>query len=83
LGLLSDAKNGLYISGIVEKSPAEKAGLKEGDLLLKANETPLSSTDVLNNLVRDSQGREISLEIMRAGKKSQIKLAAAEQGNNQ
>jgi C-terminal processing protease CtpA/Prc len=66
----------------VEKSPAEKAGLKEGDLLLKANETPLSSTDVLNNLVRESQGREISLEIMRAGKKSQIKLAAAEQGNN-
>ena len=79
LGWDANAQPALYISGVVAGSPAEKAGLKEGDLLLKADQTPLKSSDVLNNLVRESQGREISLEYLRAGKTREIKLAAAEQ----
>jgi S1-C subfamily serine protease len=79
LGLDATQKSGLYVSGIVEDSPAEKAGLKTGDLLLKADGRPLKSTDVLNNLVRESQGRELALEYVRAGNTHIVNLSPAEQ----
>lgn len=79
LGFDAKQKPGLYISSIIEDSPAEKAGLKAGDLLMKANDTPLKSTDVLNNLVRESQGREMALEYVHEGKTRIVKLSPAEQ----
>ena len=79
LGLDAKQKSGLYISQIVDDSPAEKAGLKTGDLLMKANGNPLKSTDVLNNLVRESQGREMALEYVHAGKTHIVQLSPAEQ----
>lgn len=79
LGMDSKQKPGLCISGIVKDSPAEKAGLKAGDVLMQANDTPLTSTDVLNNLVRESQGREMTLEYIRAGNTHVVKIFPAEQ----
>ncbi len=79
LGLDGKQKSGLFISGVVKDSPAEKAGLKTGDLLLAANGAPLKSTDVLHNLVRESRGRELALEYVHAGKTRNVKLSPAEQ----
>lgn len=79
LGWDAKSKQGLYISSIVKDSPSEKAGLKGGDLLLKANGKPLKSTDVLNQLVRESQGKEMTFDYMRAGGVRQLKLTPAEQ----
>ena len=78
LGLLSGGKRGLFISSVAANSPAGKAGLQDGDILIKANGKWLRSRDILNNLVRESQGKEISLEFLRAGKEREVKVVAEE-----
>ncbi len=81
LGLLSGAKRGLFVSDVAVGSPAGKVGLQDGDILIKANGKWLKSRDTLNNLVRESQGKVISMEFLRAGKERKVKIAAEELPN--
>ena len=49
-------------------SPAEAAGIKANDILLKINGITITSTDQLSTLVHDNQGKEITLTLLRDGK---------------
>jgi regulator of sigma E protease len=52
-------------------SPADKAGLKTGDLIVAANETPLNNdTEKLLGFLRDNGGKTISLLIERNGEQT-------------
>ena len=82
LGLLSGAKRGLFVSDVAAGSPAGKVGLQDGDILIKANGKWLKSRDTLNNLVRESQGKVISMEFLRAGKERNVKIVAEELPNS-
>ena len=42
-----DERDGLLVRGVVEGSPAEAAGIREGDLLVRAGDTDLRSPDDL------------------------------------
>lgn len=55
----------LYISMVSPSMPAERAGLKEGDEVLKVNGTALVSGAEFPSLVEASQGRPLNLEIRR------------------
>ncbi len=48
-------------------SPASKAGLKPGDLILKADGKPLGSFEALRSLVLASEGKTIPLDVWREG----------------
>lgn len=66
LGFASEAHEdgGIRITRVGEGTPAAEAGLKEGDVLLKANETPLSKREDLQELLKEmSAGQEITFEI--------------------
>ena len=80
-------KRGAYIvpgiggrSSIVAGSPAEKAGLKEKDIITKIDGTDINEKNSLTSLVgRKSVGDEAALTIIRDGKEQivKVKLEAA------
>lgn len=68
-------KNGAFIIGegnntaIVSGSPADTAGLKDGDIITKVNDTELGSSAVLSSqLARFVPGDKVTLTILRDGK---------------
>ncbi|MDB5185716.1 MAG: hypothetical protein JWL85_239, partial [Candidatus Saccharibacteria bacterium] len=83
-------KRGAYIpparngqSPILPGSPAEKAGLKEKDIITKIDGTPVDEKNSLNSLIgRKSVGDDVDLTVMRDGKEMNIKakLEAVPQG---
>lgn len=71
-----DAK-GLKITDISEGSPAEKAGLKKGDLLTKFAGTAVNDPEALRNLVRSRKpDEEVEISYIKAGEKKERKLKA-------
>jgi serine protease Do len=82
----SDGEHGILIGGVVEDSPADKAGLQAGDLLLRLNGT---ATDVrfdeqmpaFMQLVSSlTIGKEVTATIRRDGKDLTVHLTPAERG---
>jgi serine protease Do len=70
LGLATEDRKqgGLKVTKVGNKSPAEAAGVKEGDVLLKLNDTPLEKREQMQELLKEmSAGDEISLELKRGG----------------
>jgi len=71
LGLATDARpeGGLKVTKVGNKSPAEEAGVKEGDVLLKMNETALTKREQLQELLKEmSAGDEVTFQLERGGK---------------
>lgn len=61
---------GVYIRGINEFSPAEKAGLKIGDVITEYNGTTVKSAEELNKLKEGASENEVvNLTVVRDGKK--------------
>ena len=75
LGLLAEEHDGdgVAVKKVGRESPAEVAGIKKGDVLLKMNETGLSSPDDLKELMKElAPGDEVTFEILRDGKPETI-----------
>jgi serine protease Do len=66
---------GALVSKIVEDSPAEEAGLKDGDVLLSFDGEPLETSSDLPPLVGSvDPGEVVSLVVMREGRKIDFKV---------
>ncbi len=64
---------GSLITNVQPNSPAQKAGLKAGDIILKFNGTPISRTsELLNYLNRTMPNQTVQLEVLRDDKKRNI-----------
>lgn len=77
LGLATEAKpeGGLRVTKVGSKSPAEVAGIKEGDTLLKLNGTGLEKREQMQELLKElSAGDEITLDVEHAGKSKTLTL---------
>jgi serine protease Do len=77
LGLATEARpeGGLKVTKVGKKSPAETAGLKVGDVILKLNDTPLAKREDLQNLLKEmAEGDEITLDLLRGGKDETLTL---------
>lgn len=69
---------GVRLSGVAPGSPAEKAGLKEGDVLVKLNDQDLSDVNVYSRLLFSRRpGEEITLVYDRAGALTTVKVTLA------
>ena len=62
-------KNGVLISRIVEDSPAYKAGLKPGDVIVSIDSEPVRNTqDLVRQLLKKQIGEVVGLGVVRNGR---------------
>jgi serine protease Do len=70
-------KEGVLVRSVVEKSPAEKAGLKAGDVIVKADGTAVKSPrEITGMLRRQGEKKKLSLTVVRAHKEMTVELIA-------
>jgi putative serine protease PepD len=73
--LSTQAAKGVSVSSVTTGGPAEKAGIKVGDVIEKIDSTPVTSYDQLVSvLARYTPGQSVTLTISRNGQIKQIKV---------
>jgi Do/DeqQ family serine protease len=64
---------GAYVNGFAEKSAAKEAGIKEGDVVVRINDTPIKSSAALIEMVgRHRPGDKLMITVNRKGKEITI-----------
>jgi serine protease Do len=68
-----EAKEGIVVVEVFPESPAEKAGLKHGDVITKVGDKAVKDTEELREMVQQSAGKELSLAVVRGSEKLTVK----------
>ena len=70
-----DAQRGAFVSEVIPKSSAAKAGIKSGDVLVSVDGKRINSFAELRAKIGTSQlGKEITLGLIRSGKPMEVKV---------
>ncbi len=71
--------SGVYVAKVEENSPADKAGIKDGDIIVKLNDTDIKNVAYLKyNLYKYKANEKISLTIYRNNDKKTIDVTLGE-----
>ena len=76
--------SGALVSSVDDESPAARAGLRPGDLILRMNGSPIEHVDALGYRLATQQiGKDVTFVIQRQGKEREVKvrLARAPEGS--
>lgn len=77
------SKKGAYIQDIMKDSPAYRAGLKKGDVIIRFNGKEIKNMRILPFTISISPlGKEVEVIILREGKEKIIKVILEEQDPN-
>ncbi len=81
LAVLNDVPEGAYVVEVVSGSPAEKAGIKQGDIVTKIDDVRLSgaSAELSKVVAKKKVGDSISVTLWRDGKEQTVKLTLGSQ----
>jgi serine protease Do len=76
MGIQTEVRDGkIVVEVVVKDSPAEKAGVKKGDVLVKLGSTALSGgDDIPAQLKKKKVGDKVELEILRDGKTMKLEV---------
>ena len=70
-----DTNEGLRITRVLEGSPAEKAGLKEGDIVVRADDRDMAGLSDLREIVRrHNTDDEITVTVRRGDEELDLKV---------
>lgn len=70
---------GALVTEVFDNSPAQKAGLKRGDIILKVNNKDIDDVEKLRNFIAQSRvGSRIALDVLRDTKPIELSLTVAE-----
>ena len=84
LGMNPDEPTGALVATVTANSPAAKAGLKPGDVILTANGQPVKSVHDLPRLVASMPpGQKLELSVRRGGKDMNLAATTAEMPQEQ
>jgi serine protease Do len=65
---LTEAK-GVLVGDVIEDSPAEEAGIKRGDIIVRVNDEEVNSPEELQDKIRSIEiGEKANVEVIREGK---------------
>ena len=71
--------SGALVSGVMKNSPAEKAGIKRGDIITELDGKTISDSRILRNMVADNApGKTVTVTVMRKDKKELLKVTLGE-----
>lgn len=74
-----DGTRGVLIGEVQEDSPAEKAGIERGDVVLSVDGRDVGSTDELRNRIAQTlPGTDVRLKVLRNGKERTIRVKLGE-----
>jgi RIP metalloprotease RseP len=74
-----DLKNS-FVSTIMENSSAEKGGIEFKDEIIGINNIKTESKKELNKILSENKGKEITLNVLREGKKTDLKVTLNQYG---
>jgi S1-C subfamily serine protease len=67
--------HGALITSVVQNTPASRAGLKQGDVVLKLNDIELDQDHpLINSLMSFKPGDQVTLQVLRSGKVITLKV---------
>jgi serine protease Do len=70
-----DEPRGALVATVYEGTPADKAGIKRGDVILELNQTPIRDGVHLAHIVAATEvGKEVEVKISRRGKETLLKI---------
>ncbi len=69
---------GVVVEGVIKESPANKAGLRKYDIILRANGDAVHGMEVLQQQVRENGEKPIELKVIRLGKEETIVVVPEE-----
>ena len=70
---------GALVSGVMKGSPAEKAGIKQGDVILQFNGKTVEDTGHLRNMVSQTPiGTSVKVRVLRQKKEIETEVEIAE-----
>lgn len=76
--------NGAVLVNIIQGSPAYKAGLQPGDVVISANDKPVkNAADLRNQVGLKRIGEKVKLKVMREGKKKMVTITVAERDDSE
>jgi hypothetical protein len=71
------AEGGLLVEHVVPDSPAAKAGIQKGDVLIRAGEKELKTVQDLIDIVNQTKDGKLELELRREGKPEKLTVTPA------
>jgi S1-C subfamily serine protease len=71
---------GVLVTGVAENSPAGRAGLKAGDVITSVNGAAVRDDEALAREVRDADGPEITIGVLRDRKEMTVKATVDTDG---
>ncbi len=78
-GLGLKESSGVLVSGVSPGSPAERAGIKAGDVITAINgQSANDGNDLRNRIASTPPGTEVTLTLLRDGKERQVKATLGE-----
>ncbi len=74
-----DPRSGILVGSVVEDAPAEKAGIKRGDIIVKFNGAEVGDVDQFRLRVAEAGvGREVPVTVLRDGQRKNLKVKLGE-----
>ncbi len=71
--------SGVLVSQITKDSPAAKAGIKPGDILVTVEKEPVTNTDELQSAIMFKEvGQKVTIALIRGGEKMDVQVTLAE-----
>jgi regulator of sigma E protease len=64
----------VLIGNVAVGGPADQAGVKPGDVVLRMNDAPIRKFEEIQAIVRASDGKAISIEVARQGKELKLEV---------
>ena len=78
------AAKGVLIAQVVESGPADQAGLRRGDVIVRIDRAPVASTeDLLRELESRRVGQAVELEVLRDGESQRYMVTLGERPRGQ
>jgi regulator of sigma E protease len=62
------------VGALSSDMPAEKAGLREGDILLRVNGQPVRSPSGLHEIIQAADGKSVTIEYLRNGRPDRVAI---------